>query len=72
MPHFSSLLCPYIITYQEKLGNYNAKTTKTTKAKIITYQEKLGNYNGYACGSASRIIITYQEKLGNYNVTLLA
>ena len=45
MPHFSSLLCPYIITYQEKLGNYNDGDDYGYTVKIITYQEKLGNYN---------------------------
>ena len=34
-----------IITYQEKLGNYNKKLNKSEKNNIITYQEKLGNYN---------------------------
>ena len=35
----------YIITYQEKLGNYNGKPLVPRSQSIITYQEKLGNYN---------------------------
>ena len=34
-----------IITYQEKLGNYNLAIRKGISFVIITYQEKLGNYN---------------------------
>ena len=34
-----------IITYQEKLGNYNLSGEVTNCYEIITYQEKLGNYN---------------------------
>ena len=34
-----------IITYQEKLGNYNDKFLQGFIPHIITYQEKLGNYN---------------------------
>ena len=34
-----------IITYQEKLGNYNLSDGLNYKFSIITYQEKLGNYN---------------------------
>ena len=56
-----------IITYQEKLGNYNGFSDFGNFWNIITYQEKLGNYNRSATFSAWRIIITYQEKLGNYN-----
>ncbi len=67
MPHFSSLLCPYIITYQEKLGNYNACCAVPVVQLIITYQEKLGNYNREVLDRSAAEIITYQEKLGNYN-----
>ena len=56
-----------IITYQEKLGNYNSAQTLVMKFIIITYQEKLGNYNCPSEIFASDLIITYQEKLGNYN-----
>ena len=35
----------WIITYQEKLGNYNNCTDERRSGYIITYQEKLGNYN---------------------------
>ena len=35
----------FIITYQEKLGNYNLSMVADTFNIIITYQEKLGNYN---------------------------
>ena len=34
-----------IITYQEKLGNYNKLVDYNNGEHIITYQEKLGNYN---------------------------
>ena len=34
-----------IITYQEKLGNYNNIHYLIYMNYIITYQEKLGNYN---------------------------
>ena len=34
-----------IITYQEKLGNYNPISSSKCDDLIITYQEKLGNYN---------------------------
>ncbi len=34
-----------IITYQEKLGNYNSLSDIFVLPPIITYQEKLGNYN---------------------------
>ena len=34
-----------IITYQEKLGNYNLHDKDVKEDGIITYQEKLGNYN---------------------------
>ena len=34
-----------IITYQEKLGNYNIDLRINIVNEIITYQEKLGNYN---------------------------
>ena len=34
-----------IITYQEKLGNYNIVVHNVNRFAIITYQEKLGNYN---------------------------
>ena len=34
-----------IITYQEKLGNYNWNINTSRTRSIITYQEKLGNYN---------------------------
>ena len=34
-----------IITYQEKLGNYNVNDAAHPLHFIITYQEKLGNYN---------------------------
>ena len=34
-----------IITYQEKLGNYNSAKIGSSGYYIITYQEKLGNYN---------------------------
>ena len=34
-----------IISYQEKLGNYNSTLTPLLMRKIISYQEKLGNYN---------------------------
>ena len=34
-----------IITYQEKLGNYNAGLITDISTNIITYQEKLRNYN---------------------------
>ena len=34
-----------IISYQEKLGNYNPLSMLYAKSKIISYQEKLGNYN---------------------------
>ena len=35
----------FIITYQEKLGNYNSVASAMFLRIIITYQEKLGNYN---------------------------
>ena len=35
----------FIITYQEKLGNYNTAPVSNLLIFIITYQEKLGNYN---------------------------
>ena len=35
-----------IITYQEKLGNYNEYDSRVSSSNIITYQEKLENYNG--------------------------
>ena len=35
----------WIITYQEKLGNYNENMVCGVANVIITYQEKLGNYN---------------------------
>ena len=57
-----------IITYQEKLGNYNYITVRLYDKIIITYQEKLGNYNNSVVTWVSNMIITYQEKLGNYNV----
>ena len=57
----------HIITYQEKLGNYNPLCDPDVVITIITYQEKLGNYNSTNCHSLSLTIITYQEKLGNYN-----
>ena len=41
----STTLAGEIITYQEKLGNYNLVTTIASNPLIITYQEKLGNYN---------------------------
>ena len=56
-----------IITYQEKLGNYNGGSTGLFGVQIITYQEKLGNYNMFGVIASARLIITYQEKLGNYN-----
>ncbi len=56
-----------IITYQEKLGNYNLVTTIASNPLIITYQEKLGNYNSNIGKPYIGKIITYQEKLGNYN-----
>ena len=36
-----------IITYQEKLGNYNTRQKYLSRRAIITYQEKLGNYNDF-------------------------
>ena len=39
----------WIITYQEKLGNYNDKYDALETQLIITYQEKLGNYNDQVC-----------------------
>ena len=39
-----------IITYQEKLGNYNIKSLRYLIKAIITYQEKLGNYNSAMTG----------------------
>ena len=59
-----------IITYQEKLGNYNELTFYKEKYEIITYQEKLGNYNADTISMLIKCIITYQEKLGNYNCVL--
>ena len=56
-----------IITYQEKLGNYNRTTLFAPAEEIITYQEKLGNYNLKMWEDDEGVIITYQEKLGNYN-----
>ena len=56
-----------IITYQEKLGNYNKTPTNLARHIIITYQEKLGNYNVRNAAMNACQIITYQEKLGNYN-----
>ena len=38
-------ICNMIITYQEKLGNYNITGNWLLMGTIITYQEKLGNYN---------------------------
>ena len=58
----------HIITYQEKLGNYNVVLLIYGFIHIITYQEKLGNYNLSRYFVTIRFIITYQEKLGNYNV----
>ena len=60
----------YIITYQEKLGNYNAAECLMVTTTIITYQEKLGNYNTYNQDIFYKPIITYQEKLGNYNLSI--
>ena len=57
----------HIITYQEKLGNYNCQTIIKICSEIITYQEKLGNYNQRVWAKQGHKIITYQEKLGNYN-----
>ena len=57
-----------IITYQEKLGNYNEKRIYFYRTSIITYQEKLGNYNSVGFLIITYLIITYQEKLGNYNL----
>ena len=52
----------HIITYQEKLGNYNLLSASEYSELIITYQEKLGNYNS-KCNNAQQFqIITYQEK----------
>ena len=64
--NFCNSFC--IITYQEKLGNYNKAHHSSELFDIITYQEKLGNYNRKYRILAVFIIITYQEKLGNYNV----
>ena len=58
----------HIITYQEKLGNYNFVHVNKADNFIITYQEKLGNYNLVTTIASNPLIITYQEKLGNYNV----
>ena len=58
-----------IITYQEKLGNYNNDSDLWLLALIITYQEKLGNYNSNVGMKEMYPIITYQEKLGNYNLS---
>ena len=63
----NTLLSPPIITYQEKLGNYNPAISVQPSGKIITYQEKLGNYNHIMIQFQNARIITYQEKLGNYN-----
>ena len=57
----------FIITYQEKLGNYNLLFLFVCQLLIITYQEKLGNYNYNIVKLKQNVIITYQEKLGNYN-----
>ena len=64
-----SPLDPIIITYQEKLGNYNSANSLFAARTIITYQEKLGNYNELMALNLWQPIITYQEKLGNYNIT---
>ena len=61
----------HIITYQEKLGNYNGPGSGKTTGYIITYQEKLGNYNDFTFRTLKGSIITYQEKLGNYNCHFL-
>ena len=61
-----------IITYQEKLGNYNNCFDLTSFDLIITYQEKLGNYNNIVVQTCYGTIITYQEKLGNYNTSVCA
>ena len=55
-----------IITYQEKLGNYNWICSVWQYKTIITYQEKLGNYNTRFISAVSNLIITYQEKLVNH------
>lgn len=52
----------HIITYQEKLGNYNGSYNETLSTTIITYQEKLENYNDPEREYAPLVIITYQEK----------
>ena len=59
-----------IITYQEKLGNYNNPSDYNGVTLIITYQEKLGNYNPHFQVKEFACIITYQEKLGNYNLMI--
>ena len=61
----------FIITYQEKLGNYNVLEAIHSACNIITYQEKLGNYNQKVCDIITDVIITYQEKLGNYNLYII-
>ena len=35
----------YIISYQEKLGNYDGELYFIKSKQIISYQEKLGNYD---------------------------
>ena len=59
----------WIISYQEKLGNYDISVHLTLIKVIISYQEKLGNYDRQSRTEPDRLIISYQEKLGNYDST---
>ena len=58
---------PWIIPYQELLGNYDHHWMLMQMVLIIPYQELLGNYDINAVDRGAAHIIPYQELLGNYD-----
>ena len=58
---------PWIIPYQELLGNYDLNRWRSFVKSIIPYQELLGNYDNFILFVNLIIIIPYQELLGNYD-----
>ena len=56
-----------IISYQNKIGNYNFSHKVFYYSLIISYQNKIGNYNFHSTFISVFSIISYQNTIGNYN-----
>ena len=60
-----------IITYQEKLGNYNFPRILGIRANNYNIPRKIRELQYSTAIFEPLMIITYQEKLGNYNLLTL-